>query len=65
MSGLLARCCQTFGWCVGRRQRERTRASRLATAPLAQASLGRPGGAHVTTPTLAADAAALPPGGAQ
>ena len=46
MSGLLGRSRHAFGLRVGRRQRERTRALRLASAPLAQASLGRPGGDH-------------------
>jgi hypothetical protein len=50
MSGLLGRSRRAFDLRVGRRQRERTRASRLASAPLAQASSGRPGGAHVWTP---------------
>jgi hypothetical protein len=47
MSGLLGRPSSAYGLRVGRRQRERTRALRLAGAPLAQASSGRPGGAHL------------------
>ena len=49
MSGLPGRSHHALGLRVGRRQRERTRAARLASAPLAQASSERSFGAHDAT----------------
>jgi hypothetical protein len=46
---------------VGRRQHSRTRAARLCFAPLVQASLGRPDGAHSSSARIIS-VRPLPPG---